>query len=151
MMNPSDLESLVHRKLAELPAPKAPRTLLPQIMAEVRRTGQSPWLERPWFGRPRRRPAVGWAALAALILMGGLAVDWSFVGRFGSVLGGFLATVEEAATGAGAMMREARVLWRVFLEPIAGYLVLWVGGMWVVCALLWEALRSMLWEGSVGQ
>ena len=82
---------------------------------------------------------------------GGLAVDWSFGGRFGSVLGGFLVTAEEAAIGAGAMVREARVLWRVFLEPIAAYLILWVSGMWVIFALLWEALRSMLWEGSVGQ
>ena len=151
MMNPSDLESFIDRKLAELPAPRAPRALLPRIMAEVRRTVRSPWREWPWFGWPRPRPAVGLVALTALILTGGLALDWSFGGRFGSVLGGFLATAEEAAIGAGAMVREARVLWRVFLEPIAAYLILWVSGMWVIFALLWEALRSMLWEGSVGQ
>ncbi len=151
MMNFSDLESFIHRKLAELPAPRAPRALLPRIMAEVRRTVRSPWREWPWFGWPRPRPAVGLVALTALILTGGLALDWSSGGTVGNAWGGFVATAEEAAIGVGATVREAQVLWRVFLEPIAGYLIPWVSGMWVVFALLWEALRSMLWEGSVGQ
>ena len=151
MMNFSDLESFIDRKLAELPAPRAPRALLPRIMAEVRRTVRSPWREWPWFGWPRPRPAVGLVALTALILMGGLLVDWTWDGRVGSTWGLLLATAEEAAGGARAMVHEARVLWRVLLEPIAAYLVLWVGCMWVFLALLWEALRSVLWEGSVQQ
>lgn len=150
-MNPSDPESLIHRKLAELPAPKAPGTLLPRIMAEVRRTRRSPWRQRTWIGGVRQQPAVRLAAGTVLILMGGLFVDWTSGGRVGNAWGGFLTTAEEAAVGAEAMVREARVLWRVILEPIAAYLVLWVSGMWVFSALLWEALRSMLWEGSVQQ
>ena len=148
-MNPSDLESLIQRKLAELPAPKAPGALLPRIMAEVRRTGRSPWREQFWIGWLWQRPAVRLAAWTALILMGVLAVDWSSGGWVSSTWGVFLATTEEVAIGAGAMVREARVLRRVLLEPIAAYLVLWVSGMWVFFALLWEALRSVLWEGSV--
>lgn len=150
-MKPSDLESLIHRKLAELPAPKAPRTLLPQIMAEVRRTRRSPRRQRSWMGGVRQWPAVRLFAWTALILLGVLAVDWSSGGRVGSTWTGFLTTAEEAAIGARAMVREAQVLWRVFLEPIAAYLVLWISAMWVLFALLWEALRSVLWEGSVQQ
>ncbi len=53
-MKPSDLESLIQRKLAELPAPKAPGTLLPRIMAEVRLAEQAtsnlePWLAETWW------------------------------------------------------------------------------------------------------
>ena len=150
-MNPSDLESLIQRKLAELPAPKAPTALLPRIMAEVRRTGRSPWRQRAWISGVWQRPAVRLAAWTALILMGVLAVDWSSGGWVSSTWGVFLATTEEVAVGAGAMVREARVLRRVLLEPIAAYLILWVSGMWVFFALLWEALRSVLWEGSVQQ
>ena len=150
-MKPSDLETLIQRKLAELPAPKAPGTLLPRIMAEVGRTRRSPRRERAWSGGIWQRPAFRLFACAALILVGVFAVDWSSGGRVGSTWGQFLTTAEEAAIGAGAMVREARVLWRVFLEPIAAYLVLWVSAMWVFLALLWEALRSVLWEGSVQQ
>ena len=150
-MKPSDLESLIHRKLAVLPAPKAPGTLLPRIMAEARRPRRSPGREQFRLGWLWRRPAVGLAALTALILMAGLLVDWTSGGRVGNAWGVLVATAEEAAVGAGAMVHEARVLWRVLLEPVAAYLVLWVSGMWVFSALLWEALRSMLWEGSVQQ
>ena len=150
-MKPSELETLIHRKLAELPAPKAPGTLLPRIMAEVRRTRWSPWRQWSRIGGVRQRPAVRLAGWMALILMGVLAVDWSSGGVVGSTWDVFLATVDEAAGGARAILHGGRVLWRVLLEPIAVYLILWVGCMWVFLALLWEALRSVLWEGSVRQ
>ena len=149
MMKPSDLESFIHQKLVELPAPKAPGTLLPRITAEALRSGGSPRREQSRIGWLWRHPVVKLAAWTALILMGVLAVDWSSGSRIGNAWGVLLATAEEAAIGAGARVHEAQVLWRVFLEPVAAYLVLWVGGMWIFLALLWEALRSMLWERSV--
>lgn len=148
-MKPSELESFIQRKLAELPAPKAPGTLLPRIIAEARPTRWSPWRQWSRIGGVRQRPAVRLAAWIALILMGILAVDWSSGGVVGSRWDVFLATVDEAAGGARAILHGGQVLWRVLLEPIAVYLVLWVGCMWVFLALLWEALRSVLWEGSI--
>ena len=150
-MKPSDLESFIQRKLAELPAPKAPGTLLPRIVAEARRTRRSPRRQGSWIGGVRQRPAVRLVAWIALILMGVLALDWSSGGVVGSTWGVFLATVDEAAGGARAILQGGKVLWRVLLEPIAVYLILWVGCMWVFLALLWEALRSVLWKGSVRQ
>lgn len=148
-MKPTDLESLIHRKLAELPAPRAPGRLLSRIMVEVRQTRRSPRLRWSRIGGVRQRPAVRLTAWMALILLGVLAVDWSSGGVVGSAWGVFLATVDEAAGGARAILHGGQVLWRVLLEPIAVYLILWVGCMWVFLALLWEALRSVLWEGSV--
>ena len=148
-MKPSDLESFIQRKLAELPAPKAPGTLLSRIMVEVRQTRRSPRLRWSRIGGVHQRPAVRLAGWIALILMGVLAVDWSSGGVVGSAWGVFLANVDEAAGGASAILHGGQVLWRVLLEPIAVYLILWVGCMWVFLALLWEALRSVLWEGSV--
>lgn len=148
-MKPSDLESFIQRKLAELPAPKAPETLLSRIMVEVRQTRRNPRRQGSWIGGVRQHPAVRLTAWMALILLGVLAVDWSSGGVVGSAWGVFLATVDEAAGGARAILHGGQVLWRVLLEPIAVYLILWVGCMWVFLALLWEALRSVLWEGSV--
>lgn len=148
-MKPSDLESFIHQKLLELPAPKAPGTLLPRVMAEARRTGGSPRRQWSWPGALWGRPAVRLAAWTALILMGVLAVNWSSGSRIGNAWGLLAATAEEAAIGAGARVHEGRILYRVLLEPVAAYLVLWVSGMWIFLALLWEALRSMLWERSV--
>ena len=150
-MKPSDLESLIQRKLAELPAPKAPGTLLPLIMAEVRQTRRSPWRQQSWPGLLRGRPAVRLVAWTALILMGGLFVDWTSGGKVGNAWSVFMAAAEDAAIGGAAMARDAQILWRVFLEPVAAYLILWVSGMWVFLALLLEALKSVLWEGSVRQ
>ena len=150
-MKPPDLETLIRRKLAELPAPKAPGTLLPRIVAEARRARRSPRRQRAWSGGVWQQPAVRLVAWTALILMVGLFVDWTSGGRVGNAWGVLVASAEEAAIRAGAMVHEGRVLWRVLLEPIAVYLILWVGCMWVFLALLWEALRSVLWEGSVRQ
>ena len=150
-MKPSDLETLIQRKLAELPAPKAPGALLPRVMAEVRPTRRSPWAQHSWPGLLWRHPAVRLVAWTALILMGGLFVDWTSGGRVGNAWGVFVAAAEDAAIGGAAIAREVRVLWRVFLEPVATYLILWVSGMWVFLALLLEALKSVLWEGSVRQ
>ena len=150
-MKPSDLETLIQRKLVELPAPKAPGTLLPRIMAEARRTRRSPRRQQSWQGLFRGHPAVRLVAWTALILMGGLFVDWTSGGRVGNAWGVFLAAAEDAAIGGGAMARDAQILWRVILEPVAAYLILWVSGMWVFLALLLEALKSVLWEGSVRQ
>ena len=47
MMNRDDLESLIHHELAELPPPRAPRTLAPRVMAQIRQRRRSPWYRQP--------------------------------------------------------------------------------------------------------
>ena len=66
-MNRDDLESLTHRSLAELPPPKAPRTLAPRVMAQVRRQHRE-CLVWPALDRlaPGLASGVGWTALRAL-------------------------------------------------------------------------------------
>ena len=65
-MNPDDLERLTHRELHRLPAPRAPRTLLPRVMAAVEAWANRPWYTRAWFTWP-----LGWqvASAAALVLL----------------------------------------------------------------------------------
>ena len=47
-MEPDDLERLVHRALADLPMPRAPRTFRPRVMAAV----ALPDVGHPWFTWP---------------------------------------------------------------------------------------------------
>lgn len=149
-MNRADLTSIIHRRLAQLPPPRAPRTLLPRVLAEVRRSRRISWYGRPWVEWSRSGQVVSLLVLAALIWIGSPA-QWSAGGEVSSILGRIAAGVGEVATGAAVLVRDVQIVWRVFLEPIAGYLLVWIGSMCVVCALLCEALRSVLWEGSVKQ
>ena len=133
-MNPSDLESLIQRKLAELPAPKAPGTLLPRIMAEVRRTGRSPWRQRAWISGVWQHPAVPLAAWTVLILIGVLAVGWSSGSRIENPWGGFLATAEEAAIGAGRWCMSPGFCGGYCWNPLP---LTWFCGS-VVCGCFWH-------------
>ena len=60
-MDPAELERLVDRALGQLPAPRAPRTLLPRVMAAVP-TPARPWHARPWLMWP-----AGWQIISLVV------------------------------------------------------------------------------------
>ena len=62
-MDPVDLERLIDRELRSLPAPRAPRTLLPRVMAAANEAANRPWYSRTWLQWP-----VGWQLASALVL-----------------------------------------------------------------------------------
>ena len=66
-MKPAELEAIIDRELRHLPAPRAPDTLLPRVLAAVHAWTLRPWYERTWFTWP-----MAWqiASAAALILLG---------------------------------------------------------------------------------
>ena len=47
-----DLERLVDRELKRLPQPRAPRSLLPRVMAAVAEPRPLKWYSRPWLAWP---------------------------------------------------------------------------------------------------
>jgi hypothetical protein len=70
-MTPEELEQIVHQRLRELPAPRAPRSLAPAVMAAVRARASRPWYARPWRTWPaggRVFAAVSLAAVAAVVV-----------------------------------------------------------------------------------
>ena len=67
-LTPDDLERLVDRALAELPTPRAPRSLRPRVLAAVEPV---PIVGRPWFTWPW--PLQAAAVLGAVALALGLA------------------------------------------------------------------------------
>ena len=129
-MNFDQLESLVSRKLANLPAPRAPATLLPRILDEVQGMRRAPTYRRPWTAWPRTWQAASLAALAAIAWLASSA------------------PVREASGEAAALIGAVRVLWAVFLEPNAVYFATAAGVLGATSALFCAALSRLLSEGS---
>lgn len=140
-MNPDDLERLIDGELKSLPAPRAPRTLLPRVMAATVGRRPAPWYARPWVSWP-----VAWqvasAAAAVLLVAGGalylapLASGWTRGGEPGR-----LASLLDTLSSASALVR---VSWRLIIEPVAftmgvAALILSLG-----CAAFWALLEVAL-------
>jgi len=75
-MDPADLESLVDRELRQLPQPRAPRRLLPNVLAAAEQWASRPWYTRAWTMWPRGWQLVSAVAAAAAILGLAWAGSW---------------------------------------------------------------------------
>lgn len=125
-MTPEELEALVSRKLARLPLPRAPESLLPSVLAVIRERGTYPSDARSgpvpiWFG------VAGWLAIV-------VGVAWLL--RAAPAVG--------PATELNALASAASLLWRAFIEPNLQPLAVLVGAMSVLSALYLTALSYML-------
>jgi hypothetical protein len=141
-MNPIDLEQLVDAELKRLPTPRAPRTLLPRVLAAT-------------AARPHAKPARGWAAwprgwqfaggvVAAAVLIGTwklVALGQPFIAPLLSATGfGRAAAVTRGADDAATVVR---VLWDVLLQPVATYVSVLAISFALACALLWTAVERL--------
>src|SRR5687768_15663758 len=134
-MDPADpvqLEQLLDRELRELPAPRAPHTLLPRVMAAAARhqverpsaTGWSTW-------------SAGWqAASVAVLLLFVATVSWLFAAP--------PAPVVETTRTAGEVAALMRVFWDVLLQPVATYIFVLGLSLALACAAAWAALELAL-------
>ena len=147
-MHSKDSESLVQRRLQQLPRPRAPETLLPRVVAAVRQQVRAPWYRQPWVEWPLVCQAASVALLAALAPLAPLALEWIGAGVVSRAAG-------DAAAGVAVVTDDvttlSRVLWRVFLEPAVGYLGTLIAIMCVAGAAFCAALTRVLREGSVSQ
>jgi len=125
-MSFDDLERRVHDELRRLPAPLAPDTLLPRILAAVESWANRPWYARAWFTWP-----LGWqiASVAALALA--VYGTWNLPPLPASVV---------ATSNAGG------VIWRTIVEPLFGYVVGLVVLMCLACAAFGAALNYLFLE-----
>ena len=148
-MSPDDLSRLVDDALARLPAPRAPRTLRPKVMAAV----APPVTGHPWF-------TWTWPAQAAAVVVVGLLLagfSWiepqlltgvrdlvpdslaSLAAQFGAV----------AETGT-AVGRVVQVTWSGVVLPIAKLVLLLTAALCTACAACLAALGRMT-PGGVSQ
>jgi hypothetical protein len=152
-VNPDDLEILVSREVSRLPTPRAPRTLLPRVMAAVAEMAGRPWYARAWRTWP-----IGWqiaSAVACLLFVAGASLSLPVVQEFAvlhtSPLAGDL-TLRFGGVFARLMetSRAIEVVWRVVVEPVAGYVLI---PMLVMCAasLAFGAALGRLAFGGISQ
>ena len=147
-MDPRALEEIVDRALKDLPAPRAPRTLLPRVMQAVR-------------AGARTAPLVGWrtwplswqvGTLAGLLLVGFGAVNLAQFGM--DVISLYVASPPgDSASGRvlqelGTVASALRVMWRVVIEPfvVFGGLVLAIMG--AACAAFGTAIGRVALGGA---
>ena len=121
-----DLEHRVHDELRRLPAPVAPETLLPRILAAVDAWATRPWYARAWFTWP-----LAWQAVSIALVALAVYATWTAPPLPASIV---------ATTSAGG------VIWRTLIEPLLGYLVGLVVLMCLACAVFGAALNYLFLE-----
>lgn len=147
MTPPDDLERLAHEHLRRLPAPRAPHSLLPRVMAAVQAWAERPWYTRAWFTWP-----AGWQAASVAVLVVLVAGGVVLGPRVQAAASGAIATVQVLAGGVSnaapveTTANSARILWRTLLEPLATYALVIVVLMFLACAVFGTALNHVVIE-----
>jgi hypothetical protein len=149
-MSPIDLEHLVDAELKRLPTPRAPRTLLPRVLAATAAQEQRAKPTRGWAMWPRAWQFAGGGVAAALFvgIWRLVSLAQPYIADVLSV-GGFdrAASVTRSADEAAAVVR---VLWEVLLQPVATYVSVLAISLVLACALLWTAVERLA-PGGVSQ
>ena len=131
-MDPADLERLIGRELAALPGPRAPRTLLPHVLAAtVLKDGPAPaptgWTTWPLAWRIASVAALLIAVFGVPMLMSSPPAEVTSTAR----------KVADTAT-------VVRAFWDLLLRPVATYVVILAVSLTLACAAAWAALEFAL-------
>ena len=143
-MDPADLERLIDRELRALPAPSAPRTLLPRVMAAVA-SARRPWYSRAWLTWP-----AAWQAVSVVVLLAAVAGGAMLLPNVRQAMNS-LTFVAEVQGDVAARARDVevattavRVLWNALLAPVVPYAFGLVLLMCVACAVFGTALNQLV-------
>lgn len=127
----ADLERLLDRELKKLPAPRAPQSLLPRVMATA-------------SASPHRAPATGWSTWSPGWQASSVAVLLLFVATVAWLFSAPPAPVVETTRTAGEIAAVMRVFWDVLLQPVATYIFVLGLSLALACAAAWAALELAL-------
>ncbi len=145
MNNDHELERRIDRELKQLPTPHAPRTLLPRVMAELRRRAELPWYQRAWFMWPRQWQIASAVALAAVLVGIAMLLPEIHLGAAaGRAARNLTARVAGATEGFGTSLNTGLLLWRTLVQPVLWYLVAFIAVMFAACAAFGTALGRVL-------
>ena len=147
-MNLIDLETRIDRTLRRFPAPPAPHTLLPRVLAAVQEWSQRPWYSRAWFTWPIGGQIISAAALI-LVVIGGAFLTMSAQATIDQTVGRLLSGVMPVAQQAEAMFNAARVVWHAVVEPLAVYAFAVVAVMFLACVAFGTALSHVAFGRAV--
>jgi hypothetical protein len=147
-MHPIDLETLVDRELRQLPALRAPHTLLPRVLAAVQQWSQRPWYARAWFTWPVAAQIASAAALVLILVGSALLIAGAQI-AVDETSARFLSRVAPLARSAEATVNAARVVWRALIEPLLVYAFGLVVLMCLACAAFGTALNHVVFRRAV--
>jgi hypothetical protein len=151
-MHPAELEIFVDRELRRLPAPRAPHTLLPRVMAAVQEWSRRPWYTQAWFSWPVAWQAVSIAVLTLLVAGAALLLPGAWTAAIdaaASLTGGVRSDMAVTVRRAQMTIAAAEILWRAVFEPLAAYAFVLVALMCVACAAFGALLNSVILERAV--
>ena len=134
---PRDFATLEQRaadRLRALPNARAPRQLLPNVMAAVGAVRALPWYSRPWLTWP-----VMLQALSIVVLAAAGAGVWSLWTHAESVT-----AVQQFRQATAAI----RVLWDVLIGPIAMFVLAVALLVSLACVAAWTAVRHVALGGA---
>ena len=141
-----ELERQVHRALVALPAPRAPRTLRPRVMAAV-----APVVGRPWF--TWRWPVQVAAATALCVVVGALVWQWpvlvsAVVPSLPSPVHEGTARMAAFAEANQALVRLLELTWVGVVAPVARVALVISVLLCTACAVCLAALSRVALGGA---
>jgi hypothetical protein len=148
-MYPADLEQLVDRAVRQLPAPRAPLTLLPRVMAAVQQWSRRPWYERAWFTWPLPGQVASLAVLALLVAGAGVVLPDVFSAAADAAAPVTSAVVSRAAAvtlRVDAAATAAAIVWRAIVQPVLPYVFAIAVLMFLACLALGTAVNHLVFE-----
>jgi hypothetical protein len=146
-MNFPDLETLAGRKLKRLPVPRAPRTLLPRVLAAAEAWTRRPWYERAWFTWPIGWQAASIVGLAATGWVTGIVLQDAqlALARAGALIEGYASgAVSGFAEPTTFALTAVRIVGRALLEPLLPYRLALAALMGLACAAVGAALNRVV-------
>jgi hypothetical protein len=151
-VDPERFEEILGARLRQLPMPRAPRTLLPRVMAAAQQWARRPWYARAWFTWP-----LGWqvASIAVFCVIGAGAVMAvpTVESAAARITSAYIASTGGDVVGAGgrleATMNAVVILWRAIVKPIAPYVFAFAALMGGACAVFAAALNHVAFGRTV--
>ena len=151
-VDPERVDEIVGARLRQLPLPRAPRTLLPRVMAATQQWARRPWYARAWFTWP-----LGWqvASIAVFCAIGACAVMVvpSLESAAARIATAYIASTGGGVVGASgrleATMNAVVILWRAVIRPVAPYVFAFAALMCGACAVFAAALNHVAFGRTV--
>ena len=143
-MRPADQDHPIGGPLRSLPAPQAPPSLLPRVMAAVRVWAERPWYERAWFTWPVQGQV---AAVAVLVtVLAGIVTIWPNVASrvdtaVAPLTSAITDDVTDTAEQAAMVTTVVRLVGRSFFTTVMPYASAIVLLMCLACGLFAMALN----------
>ena len=152
-MNLADLERVADRALRALPTPRAPRTLLPRVLAAITAEAVRPWYTRAWLTWPLRwqfLSAVTAVVMVVTAMLIGPSIAPAMVEYATRVSLPLSSSVSAAMKSLQTFWDASRILWSV-VEPIARYLAILLLLMSAACVAFGTALDRVIALGGASE